>query len=84
MSFYYFYFNSKILDLDSKKVFKAYIVPTMLGLFCMGAVKLFDIKFDSLMVQAISKTMLWTLIYSVLLFAFKILNFKLIFKQVLS
>ena len=33
MSFYYFYFNNKVLNLESLKVFKSFIVPTLLGFF---------------------------------------------------
>lgn len=76
MSFYYFYFNSRVLYLDSWKVFKSFLKPVTLGILTMIMVHQFDIKTSSLLVQGILKCSIWIVLFSGLLFIFKVVRFN--------
>jgi len=76
MSFYYFYFNNKVLNLESLKVFKSFIVPTLLGFFSGAIVWYLGINFNSLIFQIIVKTTIWLFLYGGLLFIFKIILYN--------
>lgn len=84
MSFYYFYFNNHVLGLKSLKIFKSFIVPTLLGFFSAFIVWCLGISFDTLIVQIFVKTMLWFLLYGGFLFIFRLIPlnlFKTFFKN---
>lgn len=83
MSFYYFYFNSKVLNLNSKKIFKSFIVPTSLGLFSLSVVYFIEFEF-SIIINVFIKAVVWAILYIVLLDKFKILNIKSLIKRILA
>lgn len=76
MMFYYTYFNSKVLGLNSFKIFISFLKPTVLGGLSWIVVYLLDIKFSFLALQAFVKVFFWILIFSLLIFIFKLVNFK--------
>lgn len=74
MSFYYFYFNTKILKLNSWKVFKAFILPTCLAGASLGAVKLIDFDYGNIWINMMTKIFLWIGLFLILLFITNTLN----------
>jgi O-antigen/teichoic acid export membrane protein len=79
MSFYYFYFNNKILGLNSFKVFKSFVVPTIIGLFTFLCVFIFKLKMDSLLLQIVLNTGIWFVVYISCLFLFRVISKKELF-----
>lgn len=73
VSFYYLYFNPKILGLNAFKVFKSFIVPTFLGIVAAMPFFIFELN-TNLLLQIIIKSALWLLLYSGLLLIFKVLQ----------
>ncbi|MCI0922717.1 lipopolysaccharide biosynthesis protein, partial [Sphingobacterium rhinopitheci] len=59
MMFYYFYFNNRILKLNSFKVFKAFLYPTFLASVIYFAVNIFEFNFQNLYLVVIFKLGLW-------------------------
>jgi O-antigen/teichoic acid export membrane protein len=74
--FYYLYFNNKILELKSIKVFKSFLIPTGLGFLVFFGVYFLKIEMDSLFLQIILKTILWGGIYMLLLILLNVINLK--------
>jgi O-antigen/teichoic acid export membrane protein len=64
MSFYYFYFNSRVLKLQSWKVFKSFATPTVIGFTMAGIVMLLDIQMNSLILQAVIKCSIWCVLFA--------------------
>jgi len=74
MSFYYFYFNNRILGLDSFRIFKSFIVPTLLGVIAYVSVRfMFPVEFN-LFAGIITKTIVWILIFFFLLILFNVID----------
>lgn len=76
LSFYYFYYNSKVLNLNSFKVFKSFIVPTLLAssiAFILYFLN-FDFKNDVLGIMLSSLT--WCVLFMITLALFKVINVK--------
>lgn len=59
MSFYYFYFNNRILHLNSWRVFKSFIVPTFIGIVVSGVIMIIKIHTAILLLEIFVKTILW-------------------------
>jgi len=76
MSFYYFYFNTKVLGLNSVKIFKAFIMPTLSGLLLLGIIHVFKLDFNNLILSIALKSFIWLLSYFFLLLAIKAIDFK--------
>jgi O-antigen/teichoic acid export membrane protein len=76
MSFYYLYFNNKILNLKSFKVFKSFLVPTSIAVIACGPVYLIDTNSLTLFQTIIIKSTLWFAIFIAFLLIFKVINFK--------
>ncbi|MEP6584173.1 MAG: hypothetical protein ABJA90_07890 [Ginsengibacter sp.] len=76
MSFYYLYFNTKILNLESIKVFKAFAIPTLIAF--IACLPLYIFKFDSLPVLLIVliKAVIWILLFFAMIFIFKIIDLQ--------
>jgi O-antigen/teichoic acid export membrane protein len=74
MSFYYFYFNKKVLGLDSLKIFTSFIIPTAIGFCLMYAIHFLNIEMDSLIIKIGIKSLLWASGYFVILIIFKIID----------
>lgn len=82
MSFYYFYFNNHVLGLKSMKIFKSFIVPTVIGFLSAGIVLYLGIRLNNPIFQIFVKTMLWFIFYGGLLFVFRVVtlnNIKILF-----
>lgn len=76
MSFYYLYFNNKILGLKSIKVFKSFIVPTGIGLGVMLFISFLKFNIHSLALMMIVKSGVWLIIYGLGLSFLKIINIR--------
>jgi len=76
MSFYYFYFNNKVLGLNSFKVFKSFIIPTALGLTSLGIILLLNISLNNLIFQAIIKSLLWFILFTATLLLTKTIKLE--------
>lgn len=79
MSFYYFYFNNKILGLRSKKIFKSFAVPTSIGAGCFILIWMINIQLTSMLLQIIVKIAAWFTIYLLMLLLTKTFDLKKIF-----
>ena len=84
ISFYYLYFNNKILNLNSWKIFKSFIIPTLLGVIAMGVVLLMNIQLSNLIFFAILKTSIWGILFFCILLVTNTLNFKELLKLMSS
>ena len=84
ISFYYLYFNNKILNLDSWKIFKSFLIPTLLGIIALGIVLLLNIKVSNLIVFAVLKTSIWGILFFGLLLLTKTLSFMKLQKLITS
>ena len=77
MLFYYFYFNEKVLGLNSSYVFKSFIFPTLIGFGVMLAIELINMPINwPILLLLIVKSMLWIIAYSFLIVFFKIIDIK--------
>lgn len=74
MSFYYFYFNRKVLGLKSSYVFRAFVFPTALGGAVLCLVYYMDFRIDLLVINIGVKTLAWAITYSLLLVLFKMVD----------
>ena len=70
MSFYYFYFNTKVLQLDSLKVFRSFAIPAAIGFLL--AVPLYFVQLVSLSAAWIIgiKVILWLSLFCGIIFLF--------------
>jgi O-antigen/teichoic acid export membrane protein len=84
ISFYYLYFNTKILNLNSWKIFKSFLVPTLLGIVALGIVLLLNIKVSNLIVFAVLKNSIWGILFFGLLLLTKTLSFMTLQKLITS
>lgn len=76
MSFYYFYFNYKILGLNSFTIFKSFIKPVIGGVLSTLIVLFIDINMSNLYTQMIIKCSLWFILYISFIGIFKITTKK--------
>lgn len=82
--FYYFYFNKKVLHLDSLRVFEAFIFPSTLGILAAFLIYILPLEFSNLVILILLKTTIWITIYACLLFGFKLLKYpeiKMLFSK---
>ncbi|WP_080905244.1 lipopolysaccharide biosynthesis protein [Parabacteroides sp. Marseille-P3160] len=79
MSFYYFYFNNKVLGLRPQKVFKSFAVPTIYGAICYLIVWILDIHLNLIIFQIILKILLWDCLFILSLYLTKVYDFKQLF-----
>ncbi|TAJ11256.1 hypothetical protein DMA11_17580 [Marinilabiliaceae bacterium JC017] len=68
MSFYYLYFNTKVLRLNSKAIFVSFIVPFLCGIFPVLLIN-GNINFPCLYINILVKTSIWFVLFVVLLLA---------------
>ena len=76
MNFYYLYFNNRILNINSFRVFKKFIVPTGLAFLATIIVMLLPIDFKSLFLMMVVKVVLWAVMYVTIMFVFKVISFE--------
>lgn len=74
--FYYLYFNSKVLELDSLNVFKAFIYPTLIGIGAMFVVELVDVNMGAVILGVFVKIGLWLLVYLLLLMVLRVVELE--------
>lgn len=74
--FYFFYFNNKVLELNSLKVFKSFVFPTATGLILMILIMSIKWHISSLILMIVLKSALWIMIYLLLLVMFKMIEPK--------
>jgi O-antigen/teichoic acid export membrane protein len=74
MSFYYLYYNRRILNLNSWKIFKSFIIPVSLGSFLFLLVQFGGIKVDNVFGAIILKSSIWTVAFVIGLILFKIIR----------
>jgi len=79
MSFYYLYFNNKILGLQSAKVFKMFFLPAIVGFASLFIVIVIGLKFDSLLLNIIIKSVVWLIIFIVLIIITKMVDVQYVF-----
>ncbi len=84
VSFYYLYFNTRVLKLNSVKIFRAFIIPTLLGSIILIIVKSIGISLENLYIDSIIKSILWGCIYVTTLFVFKVLEFREVKKMIVN
>lgn len=76
MSFYYFYFNNRVLHLNSLKLFMSFTKPTLAGFLAALMVYLLHIDMDSLVLQIGVKLTLWGATFALLLLGLKIVRYE--------
>ncbi len=76
MSFYYLYFNTYVLNLNSWLVFRSFFIPTILGISSFALIKFSNIQMDSLLLNIIVKSILWVILFAILIFATKTISLK--------
>lgn len=67
MAFYYLYFNNKVLNLDSLRIFKSFIYPAALGMVSLLLVNILSLHNSSLVLQMIIKCILFLIFFIALL-----------------
>lgn len=72
--FYYLYFNNKVLELQSWRVFKSFFQPTLIANFVFGIVSLLNLLQLNNMFMIIVKTTSWVLLFFVSLYLFKLIR----------
>lgn len=82
MSFYYLYFNKKVLRLVSLSVFKSFIIPILIGLVSFFIS--YPVNFDYLpvIISILIKSIIWFLLYTFLLIAFKIIKLDILLSKI--
>lgn len=81
MSFYYFYFNKKVLGLNSLKIFKVFITPTLIGFFLVVFIYYIPLYLAPI-ITIIIKSLIWVVLYILLLIIFKLIDFKSILHKI--
>ena len=82
MSFYYFYFNTKILKLNSLTIFVSFLKPAGIGLIVAGVVYLINFEpMDSILINVFLKLFLWIIIYVTALIVLRIIDLKVLLKE---
>jgi len=75
--FYYLFFNIKILKLKSFKVFKSFIIPTLIGLICASLVRLIPLHHNSDIIIIALRSVMWLVLYVTVLYITKVFRFSL-------
>lgn len=76
MSFYYIFFNKKVLGLNSLRVFKSFIYPTLCGITAAYLIYMLDIQLSNKFILIIIKSSLWGGIFGLLLFLIRVITYK--------
>jgi len=74
MSFYYFYFNNKVLGLNSWRIFKAFVIPTALGSIWATLVYLLHIDLANKYLSSAMELAVWSFGFVALLLLFKVVR----------
>ena len=76
MSFYYLYFNNKVLNLHSSKIFKAFFIPTFIAFIAYLPLYIFKFDFASAFLVILLKTSIWFILFFGILFVFKVIDLQ--------
>lgn len=76
MSFYYLYFNNKVLNLQSFKVFRAFLIPTFVAFIAYIPLHIFKFDFFSTFLNILFKTSIWFIFFFGILFIFKVIDLQ--------
>jgi len=79
MSFYYFYFNNKVLHLDSWKVFRAFALATALAVIACAPLYFIEFVGASPMLAIVLKSTIWTSVYLMILVLSRTLDLKVLY-----
>jgi O-antigen/teichoic acid export membrane protein len=83
MSFYYFYFNNRVLGLNSWRVFQSFIIPALTGFLAAFFVMFLRMDFPNPYGRIIGKTGMWFILFAFLLSVFKVIDLKYLFSNFL-
>lgn len=75
MGFYYLYFIENILNLNTIKVFKSFVIPTVAGFLTTYIVMFIPVFFSNLFFAILFKSGLWFVLYLLSLKSIKIVDF---------
>jgi O-antigen/teichoic acid export membrane protein len=76
MSFYYFYYNNRVLYLNSWLIFRSFIIPVLLGLLSILIVYMLHVQITHLLIQIVVKLILWGLFFAGSLIIFRVIGYK--------
>lgn len=76
ISYYYLYFNNKVLNLQSSKVFKAFLIPTFIAFVSYLPLYFLKLDFLSTFLIILLKTSIWFILFLGMLFIFKIIDLQ--------
>lgn len=76
ITFYYFYFNNKVLHLESFKVFKSFFIPTFLAFIAFIPLYIFKFGDMPLLLVILIKTSIWFVLFLGALLLFKFIDLR--------
>ncbi|WP_282038264.1 lipopolysaccharide biosynthesis protein [Saccharicrinis aurantiacus] len=76
LAFFYLYFNPYVLKINSIKIFKAFIKPTILGLVPVIIITTSNFNLDNLVIDIFLKMIIWFCTTISLMLLFKIIDIK--------
>jgi len=76
MSFYYLYFNSKVLGLNSVRVFKSFIYPTLCGIVSTYISYELNIQLSNVYILIFTNTIIWAITFMILLVLTRVVTLK--------
>lgn len=76
MLFYYFYFINKVLRLNSKIVFKSFLLPTLIGAILACLSDLISFNNSLIVVEIVAKSSIWLLLFFISLLIFRIIRIR--------
>jgi O-antigen/teichoic acid export membrane protein len=76
ISFYYCYFNSRVLGLNSVKVFVSFLYPALLGGMVVLIIYIVDVDINNLLVRIIFKSLTFILFYTAALLLTNVINIQ--------
>lgn len=81
MSFYYLHINSKILKINSLRIFKSFLVPTLLAGISFLFVHLMKINSNAIILSIIMKSTVWLIFYCTFLLISKQISLSELYKK---
>ncbi|MEI6865488.1 oligosaccharide flippase family protein [Flavicella sp.] len=84
MSFYYLYFNSKVLGLNSLLVFKSFVIPSFIGFCSLFLLIFLDFEFENTYVTIFIKSLVWYFVFFILILLFRVFTFSELKRSLLT
>jgi hypothetical protein len=63
MSLYYIYFNKKVLDLNSFKIFRSFSIPVVIGILISIPLFLINFPINLIILKIIIKSIIWVILF---------------------